>query len=718
MSDETQNELSALDKKITDTFPQYTVRKDLVGDIKGNAVVPTYVLEFLLSQYATTTDAASIESGVRRVQEILAQHYVHRDEATLIQSKIREKGHYQIIDKVQVTLNEKLDRYEASFSNLNIRQVVVDPQIVRKNEKLLVTGIWCICRLGYAYTGEKDEVPWQLENLKPVQMATDDVSNFIEGRKAFTTEEWIDLLLQSIGFNPELFSDRAKLLLLVRMVPFVERNFNVIELGPKGTGKSHIYSEFSPHGMLISGGEISVAKLFVNNATGRVGLVGFWDTVAFDEFAGRNKKAGKELVDIMKNYMANKTFSRGVEQIPGEASLVFVGNTDHDVPTMLRRADLFEALPTQYHDPAFLDRIHAYIPGWEFEQIRSEMFTDGYGFVVDYLAEVLHNLRDLDYSDRFNPYFELSSSLSTRDKDGIRKTFSGLMKLVYPSGEASAEQIEPLLRLAIEGRKRVKDQLCRIDTTMTPVDFAYTKVESETPIAVKTFEEIDYPKLYWRQHTDDESDENDGTIPEGALPETEEPQTAGTGGISPAAQPALSAVERMQALAKPGEVALEENERGWSYNKLFGPYIAGAQQIELIDPYIRVSHQMRNMAEFLETVRNNADPHQSVHVHLITKEDEDAYRARQQREMLGQLERNYAQMGIGLTFAFNETIHDRQLRTDTGWKISLGRGLDIFQKGNESDWLSPQNRIQQMRRVKSCTFIYRRDDDALIEQEM
>ena len=255
MTDDTQHELSPLDRKITDVFPQHTVRKDLVGDIKGNAVVPTYVLEFLLSQFATTTDALSIESGVKRVQEILAQHYVHRDEATLIQSKIREKGHYRIIDKVQVTLNERLDRYEASFSNLNIRQVVVDPEIVKKNEKLLVTGIWCICRIGYAYTGEKDEVPWRLDSLKPVQMATDDVHNFIEGRKSFSTEEWIDLLMQSIGFNPELFSDRAKLLLLVRMIPFVERNFNVIELGPKGTGKSHIYSEFSPHGMLISGGE-------------------------------------------------------------------------------------------------------------------------------------------------------------------------------------------------------------------------------------------------------------------------------------------------------------------------------------------------------------------------------------------------------------------------------------------------------------------------------
>ncbi len=717
MTDTMQHELSPLDRKITDVFPQHTVRKDLVGEIKGNAVVPTYVLEFLLSQFATTTDALSIESGVRRVQEILAQHYVHRDEAMLIQSKIREKGHYRVIDKVQVTLNEKLDRYEASFSHLNIRQVVVDPNIVQKNEKLLVTGIWCICRIGYAYTGEKDEVPWRLESLKPVQMATDDVHNFIEGRKAFSTEEWIDLMLQSIGFNPELFSDRAKLLLLIRMVPFVERNFNVVELGPKGTGKSHIYSEFSPHGMLISGGEISVAKLFVNNATGRVGLVGFWDTIAFDEFAGRNKKAGKELVDIMKNYMANKTFSRGVEQIPGEASLVFVGNTDHDVPTMLRTSDLFEALPSQCHDPAFLDRIHVYIPGWEFEQIRSEMFTDGYGFVVDYLAEVLHNLRDLDYSDRFNPYFELSSSLSTRDKDGIRKTFSGLMKLIYPSGAASAEQIEPLLRLAIEGRKRVKDQLCRIDTTMTPVDFAYTKVGSETPITVRTFEEIDYPKLYRRQHTDDASDEDDGTIPEGALPDKDAALTEDAPEQPLTAKPTPSPIERMQALAKPGVKELEENERGFSYDKLFGPYVAGAQQLELIDPYIRLSYQMRNLAEFMEMVRRNSNPRQRVHVHLITKKDEEEHKAKRQQEMLEELKHNYAPMGVDLTFEFNDTIHDRRLRTDTGWKITMGRGLDIFQQGNDGDWLNPQNRIQKMRRIKSCTFTYLRDDDTLTDQE-
>ena len=330
------NSLSALDVKITDLFPGVTVRKDLVNRVKGNALVPSYVLEFLLSAYATNTDQASIESGVDRVRAILANNYVHREEANLIQSKIREKGSHRIIDRVQVALNEKTDLYEATFSNLGISQVIVDPSLVKAYPKLLVTGIWCMCQIGYAYSGDPREVPWQLLQLKPVQMSRDDRANYMQQRSQFTDGEWIDLLMQSIGFNSDLFSDRAKLLHLVRMVPFVERNYNLVELGPKGTGKSHIYSEFSPHGMLISGGEVTVAKLFVNNSNGHLGLVGYWDTVAFDEFAGKAKKAGRDLVDIMKNYMANKSFSRGVETFQGEASMAFVGNTSHNVPYMLK----------------------------------------------------------------------------------------------------------------------------------------------------------------------------------------------------------------------------------------------------------------------------------------------------------------------------------------------------------------------------------------------
>lgn len=742
-------EMGALDRSITDVCPEYTVRKDLVGAVKGNALVPTYVLEYLLSKYATTTDQASIDAGVDRVRTILADNYVHREEANLIQSKIREKGRYQVIDKVQVALNEKTDQYEATFENLGISRVIVDPETVRKNPKLLVTGIWCLCMLVYAYSGEKNEVPWRLHRLMPVQMSHDDREHYLAVRERFTAGEWIDLLMQSVGFNPSLFSDRAKLLHLVRMIPFVERNYNLIELGPKGTGKSHIYSEFSPHGMLISGGEVTVAKLFVNNTTGRPGLVGFWDVVAFDEFAGRAKKAGKDLVDIMKNYMANKSFSRGVNVMQAEASMVFVGNTSHNVPYMLKNSDLFEELPAQYHDPAFLDRIHYYLPGWEFEQIRSEMFTHGYGFVVDYLAEILHNQRDVDYGAAFERYFTLSSTLSTRDKDAIRKTFSGLMKLIYPSGNATPEQMEPLLRCAIEGRKRVKDQLCRIDSTMAEVDFSYTRAGSADPIAVRTLEETDYPDLYWRDRPDAAASiaAEDATLFAPLLTDSDTSASAESRGIDAVAQtgsveqsddtaqtrvPAaevsepvpvadgevsqsstaepeerkLTPIERWAAQAKEGHIEFWEDQRGVTYAKLFGPYIAGAKEISIKDPYIRKSYQVRNFAEFLETVFNYTDRSDEVHVHLITGYTEAQY-IDEQIDELDTLQTVFGQLGIVFTYEFDESGHDRSIVTDTGWRVILGRGLDIYQPF-DSNWLNPLTRQQRLRRVRAFEVTYQR----------
>ena len=743
-------DMGALDRSITDVCPEYTVRKDLVGAVKGNALVPTYVLEYLLSKYATTTDQVSIDAGVDRVRTILADNYVHREEANLIQSKIREKGRYQVIDKVQVALNEKTDQYEATFENLGISRVIVDPETVRKNPKLLVTGIWCLCMLVYAYSGEKNEVPWRLHRLMPVQMSHDDREHYLAVRERFTAGEWIDLLMQSVGFNPSLFSDRAKLLHLVRMIPFVERNYNLIELGPKGTGKSHIYSEFSPHGMLISGGEVTVAKLFVNNTTGRPGLVGFWDVVAFDEFAGRAKKAGKDLVDIMKNYMANKSFSRGVSVMQAEASMVFVGNTSHNVPYMLKNSDLFEELPAQYHDPAFLDRIHYYLPGWEFEQIRSEMFTHGYGFVVDYLAEILHNQRDVDYGSASERYFTLSPTLSTRDKDAIRKTFSGLMKLIYPSGNATPEQMELLLRCAIEGRKRVKDQLCRIDSTMAEVDFSYTRAGSADPIAVRTLEETDYPDLYWRDRPDAAASiaAEDATLFAPLLTDSDTSASAESRGIDAVAQtgsveqsddtaqtrvPAaevsepvpvadgevsqsstaepeerkLTPIERWAAQAKEGHIEFWEDQRGVTYAKLFGPYIAGAKEISIKDPYIRKSYQVRNFAEFLETVFNYTDRSDEVHVHLITGYTEAQY-IDEQIDELDTLQTVFGQLGIVFTYEFDESGHDRSIVTDTGWRVILGRGLDIYQPF-DSNWLNPLTRQQRLRRVKAFEVTYVRE---------
>ena len=487
--------MDTLDQKINNEFPGSVVRKDLVKAVKGNAIVPSYVLEYLLGQYCATDDDATIASGIDTVRGILAQHYVNRNEAGLIRSRIKEKGRYKVIDKVSVELNDKDGTYEATFANLGIKKVLVEPSITKAHPKLLVSGVWCICDVEYQHQLDPKVSPWILASLKPIQLSNFDRDAYLSARSRFSTDEWIDLLIQSIGFNPEMFNRRDKLLQLIRLIPYCERNYNLIELGPKGTGKSHIYSEFSPHGMLISGGEVTVAKLFVNNSTGKLGLVGYWDSVAFDEFAGKKKKSDKALVDIMKNYMANKSFSRGVETLGAEASMVFVGNTQNTVPHMLKHSDLFDELPDSYHDSAFLDRIHHYIPGWEMDMIRSEMFSDGYGFVVDYIAEILKSMRVQDFSDLYQEHFTLSSDISTRDRDGIHKTFSGLMKVLYPNQDATPAEIEEILTLAIEGRKRVKDQLVRMDPTITEADFSYTDSAGAVH-SVTTREQDEYPSLY------------------------------------------------------------------------------------------------------------------------------------------------------------------------------------------------------------------------------
>lgn len=491
--------MNYLDQKINEHFGGLVVRKDLVKTVRGNAVVPTYVLEYLLGQYCATSDEASLQSGIESVKEIIRKHYVHRNEANLVKSLIREKGHHRVIDKVSVELNEKADSYEATFSNLGINKVLVDSDTVKAHEKLLVSGVWCIAEIEYKYTEDQRVVPWILASLKPIQMSSFDIDQYLKARKEFTLDEWVDVLIQSMGFDPSKFTLRKKLFQLVRLIPYCERNYNLIELGPKGTGKSHIYSDFSPHGILISGGEVTVPKLFVNNSTGRIGLVGYWDSVAFDEFAGKKKTANKALVDILKNYMANKTFSRGIETLGAEASLVFVGNTSNDLGHMLMHTDLFEDLPAQYYDSAFLDRLHFYIPGWEVEVIRGEMFTNGYGFVVDYLAEILRKIRSYDFTHHYQEHFALSTDISTRDRDGINKTFSGLMKILFPSGEASKEDIELILELAIEGRKRVKDQLLRIDTTYPDVKFGYTRLADQSEVQVQTAEEKAFPQHYYKK---------------------------------------------------------------------------------------------------------------------------------------------------------------------------------------------------------------------------
>ena len=496
---------------------------------------------------------------------------------------------------------------------------------------------------------------------------------------------------------------------LVRLIPFVERNYNLVELGPKGTGKSHIYSEFSPHGMLISGGEVTVPKLFVNNSNGRLGLVGYWDVVAFDEFAGKKKRTDKALVDIMKNYMANKSFSRGVETLGAEASMVFIGNTSHTVPYMLKHSDLFDELPESYHDPAFLDRLHFYIPGWEIDTIRSEMFSEGYGFVVDYIAEVLKSMRNLDYSDRYQQYFTLGSDISTRDRDGIHKTFSGLMKLLYPHEQATAEEIEEILRFAIEGRKRVKDQILRIDATMADVKFGYESSGGDWEV-VTTLEEDQYPAYYHSRRvvsSGDETDPDAGTGP----PKADARDKRSMARVDPI----LSAGSQAEAQASEpelyqGQRDFVENQRGISYETLLMPYLEGATEIELHDPYIRRSHHGRNLVELLAMIASTKDPADEINFKLFTLLEEDPVYQKKQLQMLNEIVQGAAQQGIKVDVAKDPGGHDRWIRTDTGWRINLGRGLDIFQR-SDGGWFDFGSSRQEFRQVRAFGVTYMREPD-------
>lgn len=698
--------MSALNDKINETFTGLVVRKDLVKEVRGNAIVPSYVLEFLLGQYCATNDEDTIRSGIETVKEILHRHYVHRNEAGLIRSNIRERGRWKVIDKVSVALNEKTDAYEASFANLGIKKVLVDSDTVKKNQKMLVSGVWSIADLEYDHKEEANAVPWVLSGLKPIQMSSFDYEAYLAARAQFTTEEWIDLLIQTIGFNPDAFGRRSKLLQLLRLIPYVERNYNLIELGPKGTGKSHIFSEFSPHGILISGGEVTVPKLFVSNASGKIGLVGYWDTIAFDEFAGRQKKVDKALVDIMKNYLANKSFSRGVETLGAEASMAFIGNTKHSVAYMLKHTDLFEELPDKYYDSAFIDRLHTYLPGWEIDVIRGEMFATGYGFIVDYLAEVLRHLRGQDRSSDYRDLFTLDPSISTRDRDGVQKTFSGLMKLLFPGGGATEAEIRELLTLAMEGRKRVKDQLMRIDSTYPEVEFRFTDRAGQVT-RVQTLEEREHPRWYHRRNVE----ESEGAVIEPG--QTPDPGASAPARATPEPRPeGPAAAPAARSGPATGHVTFAENQKGVSFDTLFGAWLDGAAEITLTDPYIRVFHQMRNLMELLEMIALRKPDGEDVRFNLLTAPDpEDLER---QAGYLEQIRDGIAPLGVEFTWAFDgtSTIHARHLVTDTGWKILLDRGLDVFQRADLNNGFSPANRHQRFRQVKAFEVTYLRDGES------
>ena len=450
---------------LNQVFPGKVVRKDLTKQIKEGANVPVYVLEYLLGMYCATDDEDAIIEGVTMVKSILAENFVRPDEAEKVKSLIRERSQYTVIDKITVRLNERDDRYEAEFSNLGIKRAYIAPEIVKQFEKLLVGGIWCILRVSY-YHGDdtKDSLPFVVSDIKPIQLPNMDFEELVNGRKNFTKDEWIDILIRSMGMEPKELSERQKWHMLERAVPLVENNYNMCELGPRGTGKSHIYKEISPNSILVSGGQTTVANLFYNMASRTVGLVGLWDCVAFDEVAGITFK-DKDGIQIMKDYMASGSFARGKEEKSAKASMVFVGNINQSVRDILAaNSHLFSPFPSvMRNDSAFFDRMHYYLPGWEVPKMRPELITDDYGFITDYLSEFFRELRKRNFSGAFDKYYRLGHDLNQRDVIAVRKTVSGLVKLLYPGGDYEKQDVEEILQYALEGRRRVKEQLYRIE---------------------------------------------------------------------------------------------------------------------------------------------------------------------------------------------------------------------------------------------------------------
>lgn len=667
-----------LKEKIIENFEGKVVRKDLTTLVKGNNPVPAYVLEYLLGQYCAIDDEELINAGVEKVRTVIKENYVHRSDAEIVKHKIRSEGSHKIIDKITVILNDIDNIYEAEFANLGLKKVPISDTLVNENRKLLSgSGVWCILTMGYSHASDTD-MRWVIVDLKPIQVANVDVDEYLELRKNFNSEDWMDLLMHSIGLDPEYFSKRDKLIQLSRLIPHVENNFNYIELGPKGTGKSHVFSELSPHGVLISGGDVSKARLFVNNNGNIIGLVGYWDVVALDEFEQEkgSKRSDGDLVKIMQNYMANQSFNRGKETYQATASLAFVGNTKHNVPYMLKNSHLFESIPDAYIKGAFLDRMHLYIPGWEVRILKSSVFSTEYGFIVDYLAELLRELRKSDYSSLLDGKITLDGSLTTRDKTSIRKTFSGLAKIIYPHGEIPDSELYELLDFSIEGRKRVKDQLYIIDETFKkePVEFKYTIISSGDEVSPETLENQNYKAAKEAQENDEKRDEPDKHIEQ---------------------KPTIN--------LEPHQTILRDNQTGISYRKLFADYLKGAKNITLQDPYIRMYYQFNNLMEFCLMLGNNKSPEEVLNLEVVTWNDEEYID--DTIKNLDEVKESVQDLGINFTYRI-EQHHDRFIAADNGWKITLGRGLDIFEKIEGR--FNVAGLDQAKRKCKSCEITYLR----------
>ena len=616
-------------------------------------------------------------------------------------SSIRENGRHRIIDKVTVVLNEKNDEYQATFANLGLTGVPIGTDYVRKNPKLLSgNGVWCIVTIGYI-SGENVKVRWEIQTLKPIQISNIDLQEYIDQRKNFTTEEWIDFLMHTVGLNPEAMNRREKFITLARLLPHVENNFNFMELGPKGTGKSHVFQELSPYGVLVSGGDVTSARLFVKIQGNKeiLGLVGYWDVVAWDEFEqqkGRNVDA--VLIDTMQNYLANKSFNRGKGTHEASASMSFVGNTKHTVPYMLKNSHLFESIPTSFIKGAFLDRIHLYNPGWEIKMLKKNSFSKGYGLITDYIAAVLHEMRNDDRTAVLNDYAKFDGSLSERDHLAIRKTFSGMMKLIYPDGKMTDQEAYELVDFAAEGRKRVKDQLYVIDETFMaePAKFKYINLKTGFEVSIETLEQVSNQAV---EHTTTEDNTEEAeTSTENNETSTVVANAEGGSNQHPTKRPRIPILQEKSMSFRMGQT-------GVSYEKLFAPYMREAKEITVEDPYIRASWQIKNFMEFALMLINTR-PVDDLKLNLFTNEEED--KIPDLIDKLDDIKDDLASYGIEFTYKFRD-FHDRCIKTDTGWTITLGRGLDMFEKYSPYSIASSK---QDMRKCKEFTATFMKTKNA------
>ncbi len=677
-----------LQDKILSSFQGMVVRKDLAFLVKGGLPVPTYVLEYLLAQYCACDNEDIIKDGIEKVKDIIRNNYVHRAEAESVKGRIREAGRHRIIDKVTVVLNERSDEYQATFANLGLSRIPIGTQYVKANPKLLSgNGVWCIVTMGYL-SGDDIKVRWEIESLKPIQISNVDAKDYISQRSKFTTEEWLDFMMHTVGLNPERFNRREKFITLARLLPHVENNYNFMELGPKGTGKSHVFQELSPFGVLVSGGDVTSPRLFVKIQGDKeiLGLVGYWDVVAWDEFEqqkGRNIEA--VLIDTMQNYLANKSFNRGKATHEASASMCFVGNTKHTVPYMLKNSHLFESIPTSFIKGAFLDRIHLYNPGWEIKMLKKDSFSKGYGLITDYIAAILHEMRNLDLTSKLNEYAQFDSSLSERDHLAIRKTFSGLIKLIYPDGNMTREEAYELIDFAAEARKRVKDQLYIIDETFAaePAKFKYLRRLDNVEITIDTLENVNNAPL----------------LPKVAVQESEEESPEGEN--TNTAETTREKRPRIIRLSE-GNRTFRMGQTGVTYKDLFAPYLALAQEITIEDPYIRTSWQVKNLMEFLTMLIDTRDV-DDLKVHLITNEEDS--KLPELIDKLADIQDDMASYGIEFDYKFQD-FHDRCIKTDTGWTITLGRGLDIFDKYNPYSVAAVR---QDKRKCKDFSITYFKD---------